>query len=85
MNEIPQIGQRYIWDGLSVVVKDIRTKHVDAVEHSDGSVSPPRTTYSVFIEYERDGNLFSFWTPWTKAGFLFSFRIPRTKAGFKKK
>lgn len=69
MNETPQIGQRYIWDGLNVVVKNIRTKHVDAVEHSDGSVSPPRTTYSVLIEYERDGKLFSFWTPWTKAGF----------------
>ena len=69
MNEIPQINQRYIWDGLSVVVKDIRTKHVDAVEHSDGSVSPPRTTYSVLIEYERDGKLFELVTPWTNAGF----------------
>ena len=69
MKEIPQINHRYIWDGLSVVVKNIQSKYRDAVEHSDGSVSPPHTTYSVFIEYVNDGVLFSFWTPWTNAGF----------------
>lgn len=61
----PIIGQRYLWNGLNVVVKNIRTKHLNAMEHSDGSVSPSRTTYSVFIDYERDGNWFSFYTPWS--------------------